>query len=287
MEAEKIIAITRGCSMILHNSMYWNGALIPENQAIYSAFDRIRLGDGVFDTMLCKDAKALHIALHWERLRDNCNILAIPFSMELDAFQNIAQGLLSANDALSGRYALNSVISRGEAQRGLLPPDPPASPSFLMRLSALSFPVNKPPLHGHIVTSVRRNEGSLLSRIKSLNYGDNILALQEAQRHGANEAIMLNNAGYVTCASAGNIFAISGGQIVTPPLSDGVLDGVARRIFMQRYAVIERRITPEELMGADHVFLTNSIRGAAAFDRLDGKDFSPLPLDIDPEFHIV
>lgn len=272
--------------MILQNSMYWNGALIPENQAIYSAFDRIRLGDGVFDTVLCKDGKALHIALHWERLRDNCNILAIPFSMELDAFQNIAQGLLSANDALSGRYALNTVISRGEGQRGLLPPDPPST-SFLMRLSALSFPVNKPSLHGHIVTSVRRNEGSPLSRIKSLNYGDNILALQEAQRHGANEAIMLNNAGYVTCASAGNIFAISGGQIVTPPLSDGVLDGVARRIFMQRYAVIERRITPEELMGADHVFLTNSIRGAAAFDRLDGKDFSPLPLDIDPEFHIV
>lgn len=273
--------------MTLKDSMYWNGAFIPENQAIYSAFDRIRLGDGVFDTMLCKDGRALHIALHWERLRDNCNVLGIPFSMGLEAFQKTVHSLLSANDALSGRYALNTVISRGEGQRGLLPPDPPASPSFLMRLSNLASPANKTSLHGHIVTSVRRNEGSPLSRIKSLNYGDNILALREAQRHGANEAIMLNNAGYVTCASAGNIFAVSCGQIVTPPLSDGVLDGVARRIFMQRYVVVERRITPEELMGADHVFLTNSIRGAAAFGRLDGKDFPPLPLDIDPEFHIV
>jgi branched-chain amino acid aminotransferase len=266
--------------------VWFNGALIPADQPLYAAPDRIRLGDGVFDTLLVVDGHALHCAPHYARLVEHAAILGIEVPLPQAGFQEAINSLIRTNKAQSGRYALNTIISRGEGARGLAPPDI-QKPSVLLRLSAVSRLSSPGLLRGHIAQSVRRNEGSPLSRIKSFNYGDNILALKEASEHEANEAIMMNNAGHITCTSAGNIFMIKGGDIVTPPLSDGVLNGVARALFLKRYTVRERSVTPEDLLSSDTVFLTNSLRGACAFQSIGQKHFNALPLDIDPEFHIL
>lgn len=258
------------------NKLWHNGTWRDEDEAVFTATDRLRLGDGVFDTMLAVEGRLIHPEKHLKRLKENARILELPFSL---AFEDIAHELIQGHE---GRLAINTLISRGPAARGLTAPD---DPSIQIVMRASPSPTDFPPIKALIAQSVRRNEGSPLSRIKSCNYGDNILALNEAKALGANEAIMLNNAGLVTCASSSNIFAIVNGEIFTPPLQDGVLNGVARQVFMELYPVRELSLKPEDLLAAESLILTNSIRGAQTVSMLEGKEYdSILPSGIDKDF---
>jgi branched-subunit amino acid aminotransferase/4-amino-4-deoxychorismate lyase len=112
-----------------------------------------------------------------------------------------------------------------------------------------------------IANDVRRNEGSPLSRIKSLNYADNVLAMREAMQHKADDAIMLNNKGMVCCAATANIFIVLDGQWMTPPLTDGVLDGIMRAEMIRERAAQEISISVDDLKRAEEIYLTSSLIG--------------------------
>lgn len=265
-------------SVIWHNG-HWRG----QDEPVLGASDRIRLGDGVFDTLLCVDGRSLHADRHYARLLAGADMLGIDFAMDFPKFAAAVEGMIAKNEATSGHYALNTVISRGQGARGLAIP-PEISPEIILRLSAV--PEDFPPINACIARSVRRNEGSPLSRIKSCNYGDNILAMREAVMRGCTDAVMLNNAGQVACTTMGNIFIVKGGKIYTPPTSAGVLNGVARQILMQLYDVTEANITEADLLGADEIFLTNSIRGIQFFKTLEGRVYSENALGLDKTFHV-
>jgi branched-chain amino acid aminotransferase len=111
-----------------------------------------------------------------------------------------------------------------------------------------------------VVTAiVRRNETSSLSRIKSLNCLDNILARAAAQGAGYDDALFLNTQGRVAEATSSNVFAMVGGELVTPPPSEGLLPGIARAVVMELIPVVERPLTRDDLADADEVFITNSV----------------------------
>lgn len=258
--------------------LWHNGVWKDEDEAVFTALDRLRLGDGVFDTMLAVEGRLIHPEKHFKRLQENARVLGLRFTLD---FEDIAHELIEGRE---GRLAINTLISRGPAARGLTAPDDPDT-QIVMRASPV--PTDFPPVKAIIAQSVRRNEGSPLSRIKSCNYGDNILALNEAKALGANEAIMLNNAGLVTCASSSNIFAVVNGEIFTPPLHDGVLNGVARQVFMELYPVRELSLKPEDLLAAESLILTNSLRGAQAVSKLEGKEYAgTLPSGIAKDFSL-
>jgi branched-chain amino acid aminotransferase len=100
--------------------------------------------------------------------------------------------------------------------------------------------------------------------IKSLNYLNNILAKIESIDAGVLEAIMLNVHGDVSECTGDNIFAIKGGRIATPPTSAGILHGITRQFVIDELApalgipVEERRMSLDDLYGADEVFLTGT-----------------------------
>ncbi|MGB0719557.1 MAG: aminotransferase class IV [Bdellovibrionales bacterium] len=241
--------------------IYHNGAFIKD-AAIFGLNDRIRLGDGIFDTMLVivKNAapQCLKADLHFERLIHDANMLHIPIKTTPEILHKTAMDLAGKNNLPDGRYALNTLITRGAGQRGLMPPDM-CAPTLSMRLSPV--PDTFPPITAIISQTTRRNEFSPLSQIKSCNYGDNILALIEAKGKGANEAILLNTAGHVACATAGNIFVEINGRLFTPPLSDGAMNGITRKIMLQNGEAVERTITAKDLQTAANLYTTNSIRG--------------------------
>jgi len=265
-------------------SFIWhNGHWREEDEAVFSASDRIRLGDGVFDTLLCVDGRSLHADLHYGRLLAGADILGIDFAMDFAKFVAALEAVIAKNNAGSGHYALNTVISRGQGARGLAIPEG-ISPEIVLRISPL--PKEYPPVNACIARSVRRNEGSPLSRIKSCNYGDNILAMREAAMRGCSDAVMLNNAGHVACTTMGNIFIVKDAKIYTPPASAGVLSGVARQILMQRYDISEVIITEKDLLDADEIFLTNSIRGMQFLKTLQGRVYSENALGLDKTFHV-
>lgn len=257
--------------------IYHNGAFI-EDGPIFEFQNRIRLGDGVFDTMLVINGQPVHEALHRTRLIHDSKAMGI----DVKTLPPVTE-IIEKNEAHQGRFALNTLITRGIAERSVMPAID-AQPTISMRLAPA--PDEFPPIHAIISETVRRNEGSPLSRIKSCNYGDNILALTEAQDKGANESILLNNAGHVTCASAGNVIACIDGNLITPPIEDGVMEGITRKLLIETHDVIERSMTREDLENANGIYITNSIRGISALQSLNGNALPTPSITIDKDFHI-
>ncbi len=251
--------------------VFLDNVFMEEKTARISPTDRgFTLGDGVFDTMLVLDGQLQHAEEHFSRLLKQASILQIKTHETHDSLKNTAMHLLEKNKITQGCHALRTTITRGAGVRGLMPPDK-SSHTLLMHVSPAASPDSLPPVSVIIAQTTRRNEFSPFSCIKSLQYGDNLIALLEAKKKGANEAILLNTAGHVACATTGNIFILEKGHLLTPPLSDGALDGIMRSIVMQHTAVEEQSITPERLAEADGIYLTNSLYGIRAIEKLEGK----------------
>ena len=150
------------------------------------------LGDGLFETMLALDGAIPAIEAHLDRLAAGCAVLGLP-----DLDRGAARALCLAAPPAAGRAAVRLTLTAGSGGRGL---DRPIEiePRFRVTV-ALSAPIETPATL--IVAQTRRNEGSPASRLKTLAYLDNVLARAEARVAGADEAVMLNNAGHIACAA--------------------------------------------------------------------------------------
>jgi branched-chain amino acid aminotransferase len=112
---------------------------------------------------------------------------------------------------------------------------------------------------------------SPLAGLKSLNYQTNRLALREAESQGAWEALLMNEYGWLVEGSRSNLVVVVGDRAVTPPESDGCLPGTVRRRLLEKDAIEESSLVPEELM-AGEVMLMNSLIGVLPVSRIDGRD---------------
>ncbi len=264
-------------------TVIWHNHTFKKEEPIFSFTDRLRIGDGVFDTMLAIDAVPVHAEMHFERLLRHAAVLEIPLCVNFGAFMRNITSLFERNHFVNGRFVINTLVSRGPAERGLAAP---SDPKVQMAIRISRAPKEFPKLHAIIPQSVTRNEGSILSQVKSINYGVMVMALQEADKMGANEAILLNNRGQVTCATSSNIFVIKNKRLYTPPLKDGVMDGIIRQIMIHKFKAVEKSLKPEHLFNSDGVYLTNSIKGALPLRSLNGKKL-PIPsLKITKDFHL-
>lgn len=264
-------------------SIIWLNGRFMQEAPIFLPGDRIRLGDGVFDTMLAVNGVAVHANEHFKRLLSHASVLKIKTGWSVSDLKAATEGLLEQNNFRAGKFVINTVITRGPAERGLKLPE---NPAIQCVMSVSPAPAAFPPVHA-VIANVRRNEGSALSRIKSCNYGDNILALAEAEEKSGNEAIMLNNRGDVACAAASNIFIIRHGKLLTPPLEDGALDGITRRNIIKKHGGTETSLSPADLAVSEGIYLTSSVRGVVAVETLDGKKLPRPSLEIDKEFHLI
>ena len=247
--------------------IYFNGSFIKETDAHIAPTDRgLTLGDGVFDTMLAIDGQPVDGPAHAQRLARHAAVLGIPCVCE-----NLAQivtELLDRNGFIGGRHAIRTTVTRGPGVRGL---QPPAQPAVMMIVRAAPVPAPAHPPAIITARDVRRNEGSPLSRIKSLNYGDNIIALAEAKMAGADDAVMLNNAGHVACASASSVYVLCGGVWLTPRTEDGAMDGIGRAHLLAQGRVREGIVTGAMLAGCAALATGNSLMGLRAAVTLDGR----------------
>lgn len=128
-----------------------------------------------------------------------------------------------------------------------------------------------------IVSSLRRTPSWALDpRIKTLNYLNNILAKIEAIEAGVEEAIMLNEQGYVAETSTENIFVVKNGVVATPHPSLGVLKGITRDVVIRiakelEYPLEERSITVHELYNADEVWVTGTAAEVVPITKISGR----------------
>ncbi len=234
------------------------------------------LGHGLFETVLWEAGRLVRWEAHIARMERGCTALGLP-SPDRIAARALCEEMVARAGLGQTRAAMRLNWSAGEGGRGLDMP-----PMFAPVLTASGAPSAKPtgPLSLFSV-SIRRNEASPTSRLKSLSYLDNVLARAEARRAGADEALMLNGRAEVACAAAANLFWLKGGVLFTPALECGVLDGTIRAAVLVAAqslgAPVETgRFPASALAAADAAFLTNSLIGVRAVRALDGRI---LPLD--------
>lgn len=240
------------------------------------------LGDGLFETLLAVDGQVRHLEAHLDRMAAGCGALGLP---ALD--RDLARGLILAAPGeaglTSGRAAVRLTLTAGSGGRGL---DRPEAPAPVLLASCAPAPAAGAAARVALAT-VRRNEGSPASRLKTLAYLDNVLARAEARAAGADEALMLNNRGHLACASAGNLFWLDGNVLATPALDCGVLAGLARGRLMAAAGALglearEVHAGVEALATAGGVFLSNSLTGVRPVISLDGR-----ALDVDPRVAVL
>ncbi len=253
--------------------MIWhNGALRDGTTITLEAGDRgLLLGDGLFETVAVFNRTPFRLADHWDRMSLAAERLGIP--LDRAALDRAVLALVAAST--ENHAVVRVTVTRGVGPRGLAPA-PDMTPTILATLARWR-PDRAFRSVALATSSIRRNSGSPLSRIKSLGYLDNVLALREAMDLGADDALLLNEAGSVTCSSAANVFAMSGSRLLTPPIADGVLPGITRALVLGLaggcgLSVTEVSLTLADLGGADAVFLTNSVRLLDRVRRLDGTD---------------
>ena len=119
-----------------------------------------------------------------------------------------------------------------------------------------------------------RNERAALAGVKTISYGENVVALAYAHERGAGEAIFANLAGNLCEGTGTNVFVAVGGRLVTPPLSSGCLAGVTRDLLLELLDVVEEDVPLSALAAADEAFLSSSTREVQPISAVDGH---PLP----------
>lgn len=259
--------------------VWLNGDFVDQDDARVPVADRgFTLADGIFETIKAVGTTPFWLSEHFERLKAGAVAigLTIPFSESriCDAAARLLAG--AAEDAQS---ALRLTVTRGAAARGLWPKETEASqPTCVLTIasSLATFPQTFV-----VCRSTCRNEHSPLSRIKSLGYGDNILARREAIERGADDAIMLNTEGHVACATVGNVFFRVEGAWVTPSRESGILPGLARKRFIAELDAVESSLSTELIRKSDAGFVCNSL-GFTQIKSIDGHglrgDLSEIPI---------
>jgi len=247
-----------------------NGRLHDAREASLSPLDRGFLyGDAVYEVWRTYHGVLFGVEEHWERLEASAAGLglALPLGGE-ELLAEIRRTVLAAREKTgwAGELYVRLQVSRGAGPIGLDPAlaGPRASwVMFVKPLVDLSAAELAAGMRVELARGVRRNDSRTLPpSFKTGNYLNNVLALREALAAGAQEVLMVNLAGRLTEGSVRNFWFVEGGVALTPPLEEGLLAGVTRRILLERVApaagldLREAILTPADLPRFRECFVT-------------------------------
>jgi len=261
--------------------IYLNGRLTPHPKAKLSPFDHGFLyGYGLFETMRAYQGHIFRLSRHLARLRSSAQSLGLTHSIlnVVEGEQSLEVACLATLEANKLRNArLRLTVSAGE---GDMTPDPGTCSSPTVLITARNLVPLPPEKYESgfkaALSSLRRNSQSPLSRLKSTCYMENILARMAARAAGCDEAILLNEQGYLAEGSTTNIFLTRNGELITPSLESGVLPGITREAVLEiaqaaNIKTLERQVELKELIEAEEAFITNSILELMPLTWFEGK----------------
>lgn len=244
--------------------IYVNGQFVPKEEAVISVYDHGFLyGDGVFEGIRVYGGNIFKLKEHINRLYESAHSIMLTIPQTKEELQQIIVDTVVKNK-LSSAY-IRVVVSRGKGDLGLDPRNCD-EPTVIVIAEPLAIYREELYEKGLKLSSVmnRRNSPDVLNpQIKSLNYLNNILVKIASYQANADEALILNNQGYVTEGSADNIFIVKNGIIKTPPIYLGALEGITRNTIIaiaeeNGLTVQEVPFTLHDVYVADEVFLTGT-----------------------------
>jgi branched-chain amino acid aminotransferase len=273
-----------------------DGNFYDKADAKISVYDHgLLYGDGVFEGISVYAGRIFKVEEHLTRLFDSAKTLRLAIPYTRDELRAAMLETIKANNFTDCYIRL--VITRGEGYLGLNPAKCAKPSAFIITDTIEMYPREMYEKGMAVITaSVIRNHPNAISpRVKSLNYLNNILARLEAADAGVSEAIMLNHEGNVAECSADNIFIVKGGHVLTPTITDGILEGITRNVILDlckrmNIPCTEKSLQRHDLYIADECFLTGSAAEVAPITQIDHRTIGtghpgPITKKLQEAFH--
>ncbi len=254
-----------------------DGRLVDADDARVSVFDRGFLyGDSVFEVFRTYGGVPFEERAHLERLERSADRLLIQLPVALETLSDEVRATLDA--AGGGEWYVRVVITRGI---GPLTYDLTTATASLRVI--IAAPVSPPPPERYargigvtLLEASRPTDDERASGAKASNYLANLLAVHEAKKQGAAEALMIGRSGQILEGASSNVFIVKDGRVRTPEPQPGILVGITRAVVLEAAAragldVDEGEVRPEDLYGADEAFITSSIREVMPVVSADGR----------------
>jgi branched-chain amino acid aminotransferase len=248
----------------MEEKIYLNGAMVPRAQALISVFDHAFLyGYGLYESMRAYNGRIFLLERHIARMRKSAEIIGLAKKLAGTDLTEACRETLAASKLKEARIRLT--VSNGDADtapwvdnRGKLTIVVTARPytPFSVKKYNEGFKVG--------IATEKRCRCSVIDTLKSVNHLASALARMEAAASGLDEALLLNDDGYIAEGGGCNVFFVASNVLVTPPLDSGILPGVTREIIMEIAAVMGIRVKevdlkPGTLKRFDEAFVTNAM----------------------------
>jgi branched-subunit amino acid aminotransferase/4-amino-4-deoxychorismate lyase len=236
-----------------------NGEIVPAGEATIPIADEgLVRGDGVFEVVRLYGGRPFAWNDHLARIVDSAQNLRL--SLDIELVRREAEALLAQAPPETADGALRLMVTRGGRRIVILEP----------------LPDHAKPI---AVAPVTYAPPRILDGVKSLSYGGNMLATRLAKEQGADEALLVTPHGRVLEAPTSALFWVRGGALLTPPLSDHILDSITRRRLLEATDAREEVTTWDELVGADEAFLASTTREVQAIHTVGDTRLPAAPGD--------
>ena len=258
----------------------FNGLIVSNDTNILTRNRAFLYGDAVFETVKIMDSKVLFLEDHYFRLMSSMRVIRmeIPMNFTMEYLEEQILTLAkSKNLAISSRARITVYRNDGGYY---LPQD--NTVSFLISVESLDtafYSIDKKDYVVDLYTDFYISK-QLLSSIKTTNKIINITASIFANENGLDNCLLLNDSKSVIEALQGNLFMLKGNTLITPPVSEGCLNGVMRKQILalarkiENLEVVEEVISPFDLQKADELFITNVIKGIQPITKYRKKEFT-------------
>ena len=258
----------------------FNGNIVAEEDNILTQNRAFLYGDGVFETVKIINNKILFLEDHYFRLMASMRVvrMEIPMNFTMEYFEEQILSLVQQKGISKSARARITVFRK---EGGLYLPKT-NEVSYLIHATVLEdvlYTLNSAEYEVDLYKDFYVTK-QLLSSIKTTNKMINVTGSIFAHENGLANCILLNDTKNVVEVLQGNLFMVVGKKLITPPISEGCLNGVMRKQILalakkvEGIEVIEEIISPFDLQKADELFLTNVIMGIQPITKYRKKDFT-------------
>jgi branched-chain amino acid aminotransferase len=258
----------------------FNGTIVSEDANILTQNRAFLYGDAVFETVKVINNKILFLEDHYFRLMSSMRVvrMEIPMNFTMEYLEEQILALVAKNQELNSSRARITVYRNDGGY--YLPQN--NTVSFLIHSTALEntlYSIEKKHYEVDLYKDFYITK-QLLSSIKTTNKIINITGSIFANENGLDNCLLLNDSKNVVEALQGNLFMLLGNKLITPPVSEGCLNGVMRKQILslakklENLEVVEEVISPFDLQKADELFITNVIKGIQPITQYRKKVFT-------------
>ena len=257
----------------------FNGTFLPSEENILHNNRAFLYGDGVFETLKISNNKILFLEDHYFRLMSSMRILRMEIPMNF-TLEHLEEQILATTNATNCSASSRVRITVYRNNGGYYLPQTNTI-SYIISASVIEkqdYSIDE----NHYEVDLYKDfyvTKQLLSSIKSTNKIINITGSIFAKENDFQNCMLLNESKNVIEALNGNIFMLIGNKLITPPISDGCLNGVMRKQIIaiakkiENLEVIEESISTFDLQKADELFITNVIKGIQPITKYRKKEF--------------